>query len=184
MISHRRAAGASDRRGAGRNHWGVGRGSCQQKSPSSHLTLTPKCLSSSQQIAQISSVLCRTAPAQWTLMSSARWWWPSRSPETTKKLNLKIVIASLHLRIKVDCRVFFLLKCCRSALGGWGQHSGPEMWAFPMEIIGPARHLLQADSCTFCLCLAYWLSPSPYTHVSSHLYLQLLCGQSIIIIMG
>lgn len=51
------------------------------------LTLTLKCLSSSQQIAQILSVLCRTALAQWTLMSSARWWWPSRRTRERKKAN-------------------------------------------------------------------------------------------------
>ena len=52
------------------------------------------------------SVLCRTVLDRWTLTSSARWWWRSPTLATTKATS-RIVIASLHLRIKVDRRPAF-----------------------------------------------------------------------------
>ena len=117
---------------------------------------------------------CRMAPAQWISTSSVKWWWPSPSLGMIKKTP-EDVRTFFHLWIKVKVVVCLFLCGC-------GQYTAiyilaPRIWAFPVEIIGLLRHLLQADSCTFYLWASYWLARPLHLHLCPSLF---FCNRCIL----
>ena len=148
--------------GAGRNHWGIGRGNDIGVYENSYIFENIFC--------KTSLSFCRMAPAPWISTSSVKWWWPSPSLGMIKKTP-KDVCTFFHLWIKVKVVVCPFLCGC-------GQYTAiyilpPPDLSIPSWDNWPPQAFTTSWQLYF-LSLGILLisSPSTYIHLCPSLFLQ------------